>query len=131
MAMNAQHMDDRWKLSIDVFEQGLIAGWAYDATTPDRAVTVELLSTSGERLVCQADVFRQDLQEAGIGNGRHGFEINIVTWNIVGHDLTVTPVDAEISSIFVSASFDLARTLRGKTWYQPYKNLINGLVASI
>jgi len=129
--MNAQHMDDRWKLSIDVFEQGLIAGWAYDATAPDRPVTIELLSTSGERLICQADVFRQDLQEAGIGNGRHGFAINIDTWNIIGHDLTVTPINAETSSIFVTASFDLVRTLRGKAWYRPYKDLVNTLIASI
>lgn len=131
MRMNAQHMDDRWKLSIDVLEQKLIAGWAYDATTPDRTVTVELLSTNGERFVCQADVFRQDLLEASIGNGRHGFEIDISTWDIVGQDLTVRPIDAETSGIFVSATFDLARALQSKPWYQQYKGLMDGLLGSM
>lgn len=129
--MSAQHMDDRWKLSIDIFEQKLIAGWAYDATKPDRAVTVELLSTSGEKLVCQADVFRQDLLEASIGNGRHGFEINISTWDLIGQNLTLRPNDAETDDIFVSATFDLVSMLQDKAWYQIYKNLVNILVASM
>lgn len=129
--MSAQHMDDRWKLSIDVFEQKLIAGWAYDGTKPDRAVTVELSSTSGKKLVCQADVFRQDLLKASIGNGRHGFEINISTWDLIGQNLTLRPIDAETDDIFVSATFDLVSMLRDKPWYQSYKNLINTLVASM
>jgi len=129
--MSAQHMDDRWKLSIDVFEQKLIAGWAYDATKPDRAVTVELSSTSGKKLVCQADVFRQDLLKASIGNGRHGFEIDISTWDLIGQKLTLRPIDAETDDIFVSANFNLVSMLRDKPWYQSYKNLINTLVASM
>jgi D-alanine transfer protein len=50
-----------------------IAGWAWDATHPDRPVPVDIYD--GEQLVATiaADRFSEGLKKAGIGNGRHVF----------------------------------------------------------
>lgn len=129
--MNAQYMNTRWKISIDVLDHRLIAGWAWDATAPDHPVMIELTSTNGEKFVCQADVFRKDLLEAGIGNGRHGYEVDIGTWDLIGHTFVVRPVAAGADGVFVSAIFDLIPMLRAKTWYQSYRSLMLPLMTSL
>jgi hypothetical protein len=53
---------------------GLFAvGWAWDECTPVHAQYVELLADGRPLGVVRADLPREDLVEAGIGNGRHAF----------------------------------------------------------
>jgi len=54
-----------------------INGWAWDAVKPTTPVTVDILSNG--LLVTQvvANQFRSDLQAAGKGDGRHGFNIPV------------------------------------------------------
>lgn len=50
-----------------------IEGWAWDQARPDLAVEVELL-IRGQLLAARtADMYRADLEGAGIGSGRHAF----------------------------------------------------------
>jgi hypothetical protein len=50
-----------------------ISGWVWNSDRPDAPVTVDIYD--GDRLLASvpADEFRQDLVDAKMGNGRHGF----------------------------------------------------------
>jgi D-alanine transfer protein len=54
-----------------------IAGWAWDATQPDRLVPVDIYD--GEQLLATilADRFSEGLKKAGIGNGKHVFAYGV------------------------------------------------------
>lgn len=63
--------------SLDRVTHDRISGWAYD---PDRAgEPVSLLITVDDQIVRRvlANLFRDDLRAAGIGDGRHAFDISI------------------------------------------------------
>jgi hypothetical protein len=50
-----------------------IAGWAWDRNQPDIPIAVDIYDGSTLIATATADQFRQDLKNAGIGNGYHGF----------------------------------------------------------
>jgi hypothetical protein len=54
----------------------VIGGWVWDKNQPDKACTVEILDGVTVITTTLANHFRQDLVNAGKGNGQHGFEIN-------------------------------------------------------
>ncbi|MFD1143977.1 putative Ig domain-containing protein [Larkinella insperata] len=67
---------------LDVVNCGIISGWVWDRNKPNAPVTVEFLAATGPNSTLasatvfgtvSADVFRQDLQSAGKGNGAHGY----------------------------------------------------------
>ena len=62
---------------VDAIVSGRIYGWAWDASQPDRSVTVEV--RDGDRVLgtVEADRFREDLRNLGLGNGRHAFEFEL------------------------------------------------------
>jgi hypothetical protein len=50
-----------------------ISGWAWDSRQPDAPVQVEIYEGGTLLTRMVADQFRQDLRDAGAGNGKHGF----------------------------------------------------------
>ena len=52
-----------------------IAGWVWDKHQPNQAISVDLADGKDYLLTFSADQFRQDLADAGYGNGRHSFRI--------------------------------------------------------
>jgi tetratricopeptide (TPR) repeat protein len=62
---------------LDEFIDGRAEGWAYDPTNPKQKLVVEIME--GERVVARgiADRFRDDLLNAGIGDGRHSYKLPI------------------------------------------------------
>lgn len=58
---------------LDGVIQECVAGWAWNSLTPDQAVYVDIYINGDLYQTVKADQFRQDLLEAGIGNGAHGF----------------------------------------------------------
>ena len=65
--------------AIDHYEGiGWIAkGWAFRPDAPDIPVTLELWWEGGALLRVDADRPRPDLEAAGMGDGRHAFEIRL------------------------------------------------------
>ena len=59
--------------AVDGLDRHLVCGWAYDPSLPDSPVVVAAFL--GDRLLfrTEADAWRSDLAEAGMGNGRHFF----------------------------------------------------------
>jgi O-antigen biosynthesis protein len=59
--------------SLDKVEHDEISGWVWDPQIPDEPVDIEILDDDVAVLRARAANFRQDLQEVGVGDGRHGF----------------------------------------------------------
>ena len=62
---------------VDVVAGTRVSGWAMDVLQPERPVAVTLVSGDRELAHAVADRFRSDLQRAGLGTGRHGFEATV------------------------------------------------------
>ena len=62
---------------LDGIEAGRIAGWAFQPERPERPVWLEVLEGDGVIARVEARRYRADLEAAGIGDGRHGFELNL------------------------------------------------------
>jgi hypothetical protein len=56
-----------------VTDKGEIVGWAWDQTRPNDSISVEVYDGDVKIGEITADLFRQDLQTAGMGSGKHGF----------------------------------------------------------
>jgi hypothetical protein len=52
-------------------------GWAWDANQPTTPITVDVYDGSTKIGSATANLFRQNLLDAGIGDGRHGFGFNL------------------------------------------------------
>jgi hypothetical protein len=61
--------------SHDVGDCQIIAGWAWDANQPNSPINAEIYDGTTLIATATANIFRQDLLNAGIGNGVHGFSI--------------------------------------------------------
>jgi SAM-dependent methyltransferase len=63
---------------IDLFDAHVIAGWAADTTTPTTPVRVDVFVDDRLQGTLPADGFRQDVMDAGYGDGRKGFSLPLV-----------------------------------------------------
>lgn len=59
-----------------------LLGWAADADQPGVRHTVEILANGAVISTQVADTFRPDLKNEGIGDGRHGFELDLRSFDI-------------------------------------------------
>jgi RHS repeat-associated protein len=60
---------------VDLADCNVIAGWAWDSTQPNTPINVEIYDGNTQIAAVAANLFRQDLLKAGIGNGYHSFVI--------------------------------------------------------
>lgn len=67
--------------SVDGISSSCISGWAWKPDAPNSTIGVHAHIIQGDTVLeiktTYADVFRQDLKNAGYGNGYHGFSIPI------------------------------------------------------
>src|SRR6202453_2165753 len=104
------------KGNLDVVDLQQVVGWAQDDANPD--VPVSLLITDNDELVGRilANRYRRDLEESGIGSGRHSFEFEFqkslaplekhvlrVRRENDGADLAQSPVTIEPAHTFDTA----------------------------
>lgn len=60
---------------VDGVDCNAIGGWAWDPVRPDAPIDVRVAASNGVERVIAADVPREDLRVAGLGNGAHGFSL--------------------------------------------------------
>ena len=60
---------------VDSYRSGYLIGWAYNPAVPQQRVDIEVLHKGVRLRRVTADIFRGDLQNAGHGDGYHGFQI--------------------------------------------------------
>jgi hypothetical protein len=61
--------------TLDSADDRQIAGWAWDRNQPNSPIAVDIYDGDALLLKVTAGQFRQDLREAGIGNGKHAFSL--------------------------------------------------------
>jgi O-antigen biosynthesis protein len=69
--------------------EGLVSGWCWDESDPDRAVQLVVLLDGEPVGVTVADIFREDLEQAGIGNGAHAFTF-LLPWDRIAQKSQAT-----------------------------------------
>lgn len=73
-------------------------GWAFDPAHPDQPVTVVVLA--GERIVAEAvaDIYREDLLQAGIHDGRHAFKclLPVELFDGARHEISIRVKDGPV-----------------------------------
>ena len=74
-----------------------VSGWCCDRSAPDRSLPVELVGANGARKIAIADIYRRDVQEAGFGNGRHGFDFDLSGMDLGVDQFVVRFADSRIS----------------------------------
>ena len=102
---------------LDLVDLHRVAGWAQDDAQPD--MPVSLLVTDNDQLIGRilANRYRRDLEEAGVGSGRHSFEFQFakslapfeqhvirVRRESDGTDLARSPVTLEPTQAFDAAA---------------------------
>jgi glycosyltransferase involved in cell wall biosynthesis len=58
---------------IDSIASGFIRGWVYSPETPNESIDFKVLLDGTELLQGSANLYREDLEHAGFGNGLHGY----------------------------------------------------------
>jgi glycosyltransferase involved in cell wall biosynthesis len=77
MPATHQALPAKWQGKLDVLTHHRIEGWAFDRESPQKPLALVFLD-NGEVLVrTLANRYRRDLEDAGIGEGRHGFSVII------------------------------------------------------
>ena len=64
---------------IDLFDDKTVAGWAADLRTPTFPLRIEIIVDDRLQATILSDEFRQDLKDAGYGNGRKGFNVPLLS----------------------------------------------------
>jgi hypothetical protein len=59
--------------NLELVDDRAILGWAWDSARPNAAVSVDIFDGDDLLATVRADLYRQDLVNAGKGDGRHGF----------------------------------------------------------
>src|SRR5258708_5962469 len=67
-----------------------IGGWAYDSTQPNNAISVDIYDNGVLLVSPLANMFRQDLLNAGVGNGYHAYSIATPSSLKDGHSHYIT-----------------------------------------
>jgi hypothetical protein len=63
--------------SVDEVDADCVHGWAWISSRPNKALYVDIYDGDTLLTTSPAFLFRQDLFEEGIGNGRHGFQCTL------------------------------------------------------
>jgi hypothetical protein len=75
IGVDATSMRDSVAGFIEILDESRLAGWAWCRTRPEMPVEVEIRLDDRVVQRARADRFRQDLARAGIGDGKHGFNV--------------------------------------------------------
>ena len=62
---------------VDVLSNNKVFGWAFNPDNPGERLQIRISRGAGIVATGRADVFREDLPDSGVGDGRHAFEIEL------------------------------------------------------
>jgi hypothetical protein len=62
---------------VDVMKNGKVYGWAFNSDKPSERLQIRIGRGSDILTTGKADVFREDLPDAGVGDGKHAFEVEL------------------------------------------------------
>ncbi|AWI91756.1 group 1 glycosyl transferase [Methylobacterium sp. DM1] len=80
---------------IDIVDDERVVGWAYDTAAPDRALLIKIVIDGLDNpIIALANIDRQDLRNAGKGNGQHGFDVSIKGLASIGSRIRIYTLEA-------------------------------------
>src|SRR6202171_3373352 len=97
-----------------------ISGWAWDSAQPNTSINVDIYDNGVPLVSIPANIFRQDLLNAGIGNGVHGFSLTTPSSLKDGHAHTVTMYFGGTANYMSGGGNGVSITCTGGTGYQYY-----------
>src|SRR5258708_693397 len=97
-----------------------ISGWAWDSTQPNTSINVDIYDNGIPLVSIPANIFRQDLLNAGIGNGVHGFSLATPSSLKDGHAHTVTLYYGGTANYMGGGGNSVSITCTGGTGFQYY-----------
>jgi hypothetical protein len=62
---------------LEAVDQFQVRGWAYETEYPEDCLRVEVSSNGASLGFAVANLYREDLERAGLGRGNHGFILNL------------------------------------------------------
>ena len=91
-------IEGRLRGNLDYADWSGIKGWVWDPTEPEKPIALELLDGDNLLATVLASEYRSDLEDAGIGDGRHGFTIGFseTLLPFARHTLHLRPVGATV-----------------------------------
>lgn len=105
---------------LDFLAGATIGGWAWHTGCPSRRIAVIVKHRGKPVTSVVADGYRHDLFEAGVGDGAHGFTIDLA--GAVGLDL-VNPTDIEV--VFDTSGDPLFNLVRNRSALSQFGNRIS------
>jgi len=103
---------------VDKIEDNAVYGWAYDENSPYESIALDVYVDNEKYTTILANIFRQDLVDANIGNGKYGFECKLSNFNFLDtHTITVcqhakkNKIIGTIESGFIGAINETAKIL--------------------
>ncbi len=111
--------------SLDQAACNTVLGWAWDANQPNTAINVDLFDAGVLLATVPANVFRQDLVNAGIGNGIHGFAYTPPFAVSSSHTVTARPSGSSLALNGSPKSVACASETV-LTQFVPYGMVVNG-----
>ncbi|MGA0558187.1 family 78 glycoside hydrolase catalytic domain [Larkinella sp. VNQ87] len=94
LTVNAPVVTGNFEGFLDVVDCGIFAGWVWNRDQPNAAVTVEFLegntlATAKSVGTTSANIYREDLKNAGKGNGVHGYSFVVPSSLKTGQPRTI------------------------------------------
>ena len=77
---------------VERVDQTVIRGWVYDKRDANTPVAVEAVASNGKRVVALANGFRADVRDAGHGDGRCGFDLDVGSLGLTTETIIVRSV---------------------------------------
>ena len=87
------------------YNQGVLTGWMHCSENTATRFTVNIFEKNSLIGTGISDVYRQDLELSGIGDGRYGFSIRLDDQVLDGKQHSVTALDADTGHILGSREF--------------------------
>jgi spore maturation protein SpmB len=106
---------------LDFLAGATIGGWAWHTGRPTERVTVIVKHDGKPVASVVADGFRHDLFEAGIGDGAHGFTVDLAA--VAGLDQAAA---AKVEVVFGASGDPLFNLIRNRSALSQFGNRISG-----
>ena len=80
---------------VDVLIGNRLFGWASDRVRPRKRLTLEVYCAGTFAGAVRADLFRDDLANKGIGDGRYGFSFDLPPGNVLRETIAVKVANSD------------------------------------
>ena len=116
---------------IDRIGTNSIEGWAYYTDDPDAAVIVEAVTDTGKRTLAIADMYREDVADAGHGTGRYGFFIDLAPLRLENESVIVRCAESQRPISRAPIAFDPQSALVAQTLPSAFSDAMRLMAARV